>query len=679
MTVKIQLRHDTAANWELVKNTVVLFKGELGFVIDGDSTRFKVGDGVSTWAELPFYDTKIVQHITELPNTVTFDRGVVVTENLIVEGSTASTPYNIDGTAKQAYKDNLGNQISTYYQKNLIRTDLVEDNTDWNSKQEEGIYAVRCSNAFVIGNVKNQPVGAEITGILVVHHDALDQIVQMYIQDTTTIVSRFCDTGSHWSAWKSISEGDPAVVHTSGNETIGGEKTFTDEIKSTNGTLTFNNDTVNIKKGNTTLLGQDSLGNITLGGLNITGDVISGSCTKDGQGNVISDTYLVKGSAYTPIYNLKTPARMYSSECPEEYERLIEMKYSTFDLSKYTVVGTPTIDTNVMITSDSYNYVQTSTFSVGNDEFRIGFKFEIGANPVDVYLFNTNVSTSMTDLAIYLGPSKNIVAYSGGQSVCSIASNAYETGETISEGGTTYVVPAIYRGYFERKLKTIGGVQRYVYTLWYKRLNSSASGEEIHFVENESGDAIYPITTTKLDIAPNNSTGAMAVHLNYFSVIVNGTEVFYGREKGSDIIDNDITIPYSYTNDGVKIADGDVVNDLVEMYESYGTANYFVLNDVIETENQWFQFPYGNATGHCYKLYYWHSGSSAMCEYDTDMVCTQMAQVTNGTAYTFHKKFADSTYALLGVTYSSKTNTGFTPTSDGYFIAKGRITLEPDS
>ena len=51
LKTKIQLRHDSAANWEANK-TVVLLAGELGF--ETDTNKFKIGDGVRTWAELPY-------------------------------------------------------------------------------------------------------------------------------------------------------------------------------------------------------------------------------------------------------------------------------------------------------------------------------------------------------------------------------------------------------------------------------------------------------------------------------------------------------------------------------------------------------------------------------------------------------------------------------------------------
>jgi len=50
MSVQIQLRRDTAANWLL--NDPVLAEGEFGVETDGG--KFKIGDGSSSWSALPY-------------------------------------------------------------------------------------------------------------------------------------------------------------------------------------------------------------------------------------------------------------------------------------------------------------------------------------------------------------------------------------------------------------------------------------------------------------------------------------------------------------------------------------------------------------------------------------------------------------------------------------------------
>lgn len=61
LNTKIIIRNDSFANWEAVKDTAVLLKGEMGIEFNPDATseskkvKIKIGDGVHTWAELPYF------------------------------------------------------------------------------------------------------------------------------------------------------------------------------------------------------------------------------------------------------------------------------------------------------------------------------------------------------------------------------------------------------------------------------------------------------------------------------------------------------------------------------------------------------------------------------------------------------------------------------------------------
>lgn len=50
MAVRIQLRRDTAAQWALINP--ILAEGEIGLELDTD--QFKIGDGLTAWADLPY-------------------------------------------------------------------------------------------------------------------------------------------------------------------------------------------------------------------------------------------------------------------------------------------------------------------------------------------------------------------------------------------------------------------------------------------------------------------------------------------------------------------------------------------------------------------------------------------------------------------------------------------------
>ena len=88
LKTKIQLRHDTAANWEANK-TVVLLAGELGF--ETDTNKFKIGDGVKTWAELPY---AVKDEIALTDENVTMTDDFTATENI----GTFNVPASGSGT-----------------------------------------------------------------------------------------------------------------------------------------------------------------------------------------------------------------------------------------------------------------------------------------------------------------------------------------------------------------------------------------------------------------------------------------------------------------------------------------------------------------------------------------------------------------------------------------------------
>lgn len=54
MAISVRIKHkiDTAANW--TTRNPVLMAGEMIFVIDTDGQKIKIGDGTSTYTQLPF-------------------------------------------------------------------------------------------------------------------------------------------------------------------------------------------------------------------------------------------------------------------------------------------------------------------------------------------------------------------------------------------------------------------------------------------------------------------------------------------------------------------------------------------------------------------------------------------------------------------------------------------------
>lgn len=58
LKTRIKWRRDTSANW--TNNNPVLLDGEVIIVnTDAGETRFKIGDGIKTYTQLPFQDEAI--------------------------------------------------------------------------------------------------------------------------------------------------------------------------------------------------------------------------------------------------------------------------------------------------------------------------------------------------------------------------------------------------------------------------------------------------------------------------------------------------------------------------------------------------------------------------------------------------------------------------------------------
>lgn len=94
---RIILRHDSVENW---KNEAMplLLKGEIGIEFDGDKTRLKVGDGASTWSELPYI---VNQDDIQLPAYFTWSllSGVNTTSSL--------TKTDLLQLVRPAYRDKV--------------------------------------------------------------------------------------------------------------------------------------------------------------------------------------------------------------------------------------------------------------------------------------------------------------------------------------------------------------------------------------------------------------------------------------------------------------------------------------------------------------------------------------------------------------------------------------------
>ena len=100
LKTRIQLRHDTDANWQLVKDTLIPLAGEACLTIDGpDKGKVKYGDGTSTWGQLEYsggkdiveVDSSIVKFDDDFTFTYTFGKYAPDSSGQVIVPATGKT------------------------------------------------------------------------------------------------------------------------------------------------------------------------------------------------------------------------------------------------------------------------------------------------------------------------------------------------------------------------------------------------------------------------------------------------------------------------------------------------------------------------------------------------------------------------------------------------------------
>lgn len=98
LNTRIQLRNDTEANWLLVADTVIPLVGEICITNDGEHKgQFKIGDGTSTWGELPYANSGADIQVDA--SQVMFSQDLVFTEQFgkyVPSGGKVTVPANGD-------------------------------------------------------------------------------------------------------------------------------------------------------------------------------------------------------------------------------------------------------------------------------------------------------------------------------------------------------------------------------------------------------------------------------------------------------------------------------------------------------------------------------------------------------------------------------------------------------
>lgn len=538
MVVRLQIRHDIKSEWELYNP--VLASGELGIETDNaEGQRIKIGDGNRAWIDLPFIDDKSVHKYAD---EEIYGNKIFHNSLLLRQGAEIPEGQILNGLADSASKDDEGNVIKDYYQPKIVVLDEITSETDWNTLIKEGIYKVNIDtwgsastlhgpNEY-IGNIYSK-------GILCVHANQgfVTHVYYPYME-SPIVYRNYNDV--EWQTWGSISNLDRTIVHTTGDETIAGNKTFSNNVVLNNGNINFNlvGDALILKGGepfikkstdNDTYLSASEGGSIHFrpnGDTSVEGEVvidnqgiIQGKVTQDGAGNVITDTYARRDQMEEVANNEGLTAVFLGRNLldnPSGYTEVKEMYRSTFDRAKFTIEGTPTITKDGIASGlNSDNYL-TVPFTPSNNTWQIKNKFKLSNITSASDLLGGNGASSPS-LALTVNNAR--LALSIGDGSAWQQSNI--AGLTNLSANTDYYFKIEYTGSkYNLYLSTDG--ENWILETTYT--SSTATGS----------------STLNLGVS-RSGTGQLlgSIDLKHFSITVDGKEVFNGNKTGIDVIKQD--------------------------------------------------------------------------------------------------------------------------------------------
>lgn len=135
LNTRVQSKRDTSANW--TTNNPVLLDGEV-IIVDTSSgdVRFKIGDGVSTYTQLPFQDEYVLNQIPNVAEYVTAQDPIGVVDTVpptfggyTVDAFTLKSEI-VDNTGSTAINAplsaNQGNVLNQAIQQNATNIDNIE-------------------------------------------------------------------------------------------------------------------------------------------------------------------------------------------------------------------------------------------------------------------------------------------------------------------------------------------------------------------------------------------------------------------------------------------------------------------------------------------------------------------------------------------------------------------------
>lgn len=236
--------------------------------------------------------------------------------------------------------------------------------------------------------------------------------------------------------------------------------------------------------------------------------------------------------------------------------------HSTFDLSKFTVAGSPVISDDGLLTSNnSTSYVTIPTSVLQGLSSGESFSIEWYANEITGRYGYAFGNDTLANQRITIGRFN--------------ATNNFYFQIYLNEEGTDtkHLVSGNWNvNEFRKKRFTYDGIDTYELSA------QNATGEWISLATLTS---LYKLSeqTTPLRVGTNLING---IDFKQLSITVDGVEVFSGNKTGIDtytIDGNTVTIPYTLSKTGSKIVDSTYRTQVNAVYNEYGYAPYYTLSD----------------------------------------------------------------------------------------------------
>lgn len=170
LNTRVKWKRDTSANW--TANNPVLLDGEV-IIVDTNAgdTRFKVGNGTSTYTQLPFQDEYVLNQIPDVSNYVTAEdpTGIVNTVPPTFDGHTvgdfvlqSQVVNSLSSTAANyPLSANQGNVLNQSVQQNSTEIQTINSTISNLSSSVNG--KLNLSGGSLSGSLTVQP-SASLTG-----------------------------------------------------------------------------------------------------------------------------------------------------------------------------------------------------------------------------------------------------------------------------------------------------------------------------------------------------------------------------------------------------------------------------------------------------------------------------------------------------------------------------------